>query len=226
MSKKLKLLLLGITVVIAGFFIFVLFMGEDDRVLVDLREKNTFEDPENYQFEELEEKMLVINDNLGISFEVPKEWEVDYYEEDGEELGYAEDPKGIVFRSPDYQIDENKEIEKGCEIGITVLDYKNDNNFNDWDKLNNDILEYKEGERIDSNWKKIIKIGDYYGMGYSLDATTEDWKEDGEEYGKMIIQILGENKTIYSIGVIFPLSNIEKCKEHLYLLAESLIKYE
>ncbi|MEA2092896.1 MAG: hypothetical protein U9P61_02935, partial [Patescibacteria group bacterium] len=109
MSKNRKLLLLGVTLVIAGFFIIILFSSEEEEyVEFDLREKNTFEDPENYEFEELEEITLVTNENLGFSFEVPKDWSVSAYEEDGEEFGYVEDIKGITFLSPDYNLVSEK----------------------------------------------------------------------------------------------------------------------
>jgi hypothetical protein len=222
MSKKLKLLLLGITVVIAGFFIIVLFMGEEDQVVFDLREKNTFEDPENYEFEEKGEKMLVKNDNLGFSFEVPKEWEVDYRNEEGEEFGYAEDPKAIIFRSPDYQVGENEEIKKGCELGFAVLDYgKNNNDLNDLVILEDKIYEYKNNEESRHDWEKLVKIGNYYGVGYFFDITPSDWQEKQDFVGNIFIEILVEDK-IYNIGLIFSTTDAKDCQKEFHNLLNSI----
>jgi hypothetical protein len=222
MSKNKKLLLLGITLVIAGFFIIIFFSsGEEEYVELDFREKNTFEDPENYEFQELEETTLVTNENLGFSFEVPKDWSVSAYEKDGEEFGYLEDIKGITFLSPDYQANESDEIEEGCEIGVIVLSYEQDDSFNNWDQLKKDILYYQENKK-DNDWKKFIDINGYYGIGYSLNATAEDWEKEGKKTGEVITQFPSEDKLIYNIGASFPTSNITECQEHFYDLLDSI----
>jgi hypothetical protein len=88
MSKKLKLLLLGITVVIAGFFIIVLFSNDSEKrdfyTPMYSHYSAKVEDPANYEFEERGDVTLVKNDNLGFSFEVPSDWNITpyYYEEE------------------------------------------------------------------------------------------------------------------------------------------------
>jgi hypothetical protein len=225
MSKKLKLLLLGITVVIAGFFIIVLFSGEEDQVVLDLREKNTFEDPENYEFEEKGEKMLVKNDNLGFSFEVPKDWSVSAYEEDGEEFGYVEDIKGITFFSPDYNlVSEKREeyIEDGCKLGVTIFDYgnRNDKDYNRLEVLEEEIQEYKNGEEPRYDYVKLVKINNYHGVGYFFDATPNDWQKS-QNTGNILIRILVENR-IYNIEAIFSPKDTEECQENFHNLLDSI----
>jgi hypothetical protein len=221
MSKNKKLLLLGITLVIAGFFIIIFFSSEEEEyVELDFREKNTFEDPENYEFEELEETTLVTNENLGFSFEVPKDWSVSAYEENGEEFGYVEDPKGITFLSSDYQANENDEIEKGCEILFTIFDYTKDNSeINDLIVLEEEIYEYTKEEKTADNLKKMIEIEDYYGLGYLLNANYEDWQNatTGEAFVRIPI-----GKMIYNISVIFYVPDIEKCQKEFFNLLNSI----
>jgi hypothetical protein len=222
MSKNKKLLLLGITLVIAGFFIIISFFPkEEEYVELDFREKNTFEDPENYEFQELEETTLVTNENLGFSFEVPKDWDLKTIEQE-ENFGYIETPKGIVFFSPNYHINENDELETGCEIGFTILDYTKDNNeeYNKLDALKEEVQEYKSGEEPRYDHKKLVEINNYYGVGYFFDVMPSDWQEN-QNTGNIFIEILAGNR-IYNVGAIFSPKDAEECQEKFHNLLDSI----
>ncbi|MCF7845526.1 MAG: hypothetical protein K9M12_02060 [Candidatus Pacebacteria bacterium] len=222
MSKNRKLLLLGITLVIVGFFIIIFFsLEEEEYVELDFREKNTFEDPENYEFQELEETTLVTNENLGFSFEVPKDWRLERKEQE-ENFGYIEVPKGIVFFSPNYHINENDEIEAGCEIGFTILDYTKENHeeYNKLDLLREEIQDYKNGEEPRHDYKKLIEINNYYGVGYFFDVMASDWQKS-QNTGNIFVEILIGNR-VYNVGAIFSPKDAEECQEKFHNLLDSI----
>jgi hypothetical protein len=221
MSKKLKLLLLGITVVIVGFFIFVLFMGEDDSLYEtsDIEEYYWSEDPENYEFEEKGDVTLVKNDNLGFSFEVPSGWEYDkYYEPYGIDPDDERESKGLIFFSPEYNYEEENYSsfpENGCAIGVYIQEsyYRDEDGFlyYDADDLRTTI-EMIIDEEITRDDDDIVEVDDYYGYFFG---------DFDEESSIKYIRIPVENK-IYEIAGYFSDEEIEKCGKIYRNLLESV----
>jgi hypothetical protein len=213
MSKKLKLLLLGITVVIAGFFIIVLFMGEDDSLyeIYDAKEYYWSEDPENYEFEEKGDVILVKNDNLGFSFEVPSDWEYEIRYDSEDDTG------GLVFSSSEYTSKENRPFfpERGCLIGVyTFEEYHEDEDGNrhyEADYIKEEINELI-GKKTESENHSVVEVDNYYG--YSIRHIDND-------FGTNYIRVPTENK-IYEINGYFSGEDIKKCQKEFNNLLNSI----
>ncbi len=222
MSKKLKLLLIGITTVIAGFFIIVLFSGEDEDYKAPLfvSGDRSFEDSENYEFEEKGDVTLVTNYNLGFSFEIPSNWEYEkYYESYGIDPEDEREISGLNFISPNYLIDENKRstapLEKGCSFDVYVFEecYKDQDGaeFCIAEDLK-ETIEMIINEEIAIENEKVIEVDNY--NGHKIKYIYED---SGIEY----IRIPVENK-IYEITGYFSGEDIEKCQQHYENLLNSI----
>jgi hypothetical protein len=222
MSKKLKLLLLGITIVIAGFFIIVLFSGEEEHYKAPLfvSSDRLSEDPENYEFEEKGDVTLVTNDNLGFSFEVPKDWEHEkYYDSYGIDPEDERENKGLIFFSPDYLIDENKRsaipLAKGCSFNIFVFqecyEDKDGVEFCISDDLKEEI-EMIINEEIATDNEKVVEVDNH--NGHKIRYIQE---KSGVENTRIPI----ENK-IYEIIGYFSGEDIEECQQHYESLLNSI----
>ncbi len=208
------------TLFVLGFVLFIIYVsigGSDPQMgeVIDLRSEYVFEDPENYEIEEKNGVNLVKNENLGFSFEIPGDWEVESYSEEiitGEGI-LAE---GLLLLSPGY-VSEEKDYflpNRGCEISIIVYEeyyeYKDGTEYNEADNLKWEIDSILEG-KITKDDVTIVEIDNYYGygLGYEVNSLIR------------IIRIPIENK-IYTIETRFSESEKEKCKESYYNLLNSI----
>ncbi len=230
MNKKKKIILgvVGLVVLIVALSLITNKESEPKEKITDIREKNTFEDFENYKIEKLNDIILVKNENLGFSFEAPGSWRIERYEEE-EAFGYVETAKGIALYSPDYSADELVYIESGCEIGVTVFDYTEDESeVNDLTVLKNEVYSYLREEIKERDQRRLIEIDDHYGVGYFLDMTIIDWIENQRSFGEAAVKVpIGDR--IYIIGTGFSISDTEKCQEVFRILINSISfseKYE
>ena len=199
MSKNRKLLLLGITLVIAGFFIIIFFFPKEEEYKVPLTVNSVrfSEDPANYEFEEKGDVTLVTNNNLGFSFEIPDNWIVEGFKDD-----FA---SGLNLLSSDYKEDENFLLKGGCKSILTV--YENDDEYL---YLEDVIGHLKDSEIIRDN-VEIIEID---GISGYITGIRED------SYYKNIKIPL--NNKIYSIEGLFSGNDKELCEESYSNLLNSI----
>ncbi len=216
MKEKKKIILLGVAIIIISFLAIVWVMNIPEEDLsygtFDIEEYYWSEDPKNYTFEEKGDFILVKNDNLGFSFEIPTDWEyeLEYHKED--------DGGGLVLYSPEYvPLGDYREFspKKGCLTGFYVFEeyYKDEEGVIHYDADNlRTKIEMLINEEIIRDSYSIIKIDNYYG--YST-------KNIGNDLGVDYIRTPIENK-IYEITGHFSGQDIEKCQKDYQNLLESI----
>ncbi|MEA2092893.1 MAG: hypothetical protein U9P61_02920 [Patescibacteria group bacterium] len=225
MPKNRKLLLLGVTLVIAGFFIVVFAVDweEEDMYEAPLAVDGfrSFEDPANYKFKEKKGVILVENNNLGFSFEFPNDWDYEkYYESYGLLADEKEkESKGLNLFSPNYYVDKNKKstasLTKGCSVNIYILEecYENENGieFCIADGLKETIDMITDGEITTDN-EGIIKIDGF--KGHRINYINENSKIDH-------IRIPIGSK-VYEITGYFSKEDIEECQQNYENILDSI----
>ncbi len=227
-EKKLgkTLIILGVLIIAVVGYNLTQETEEEKEKIIDSGERIAFENTENYEFEEINGAILVRNENLNFSFEIPSDWEIETFEEEIEDLErsyYTENPKGITFFSPDYYVPKRGNEKEGCEIGVIVYDYaEDDSENNDLLLLKDDIYRYAvEGEKPRYDHEKLIEIGGYYGVGYLFNMKPKDWQQGQLSTGDALAKIpIGER--IFHIATAFSVSDAEKCQEAFYNLLDSI----
>ncbi len=192
-----------------------------------------FEDPENYIFEEKGDFILVKNNNLGFSFEIPNDWSYEKYHGDEDDIS-----KGLDVFSSDYIPESETSFipKEGCIIGISSYEYysikDNIEDFN-WTKERKESIEeyYKEwpnaekiGTTIDDIIKKsdpenetgsrdIVKIDNYYALSHGIGMN---------QRGLIAITEIPTNKITYEVQLRFTENKRKECGEVYYNLLKSV----
>ncbi len=244
MSKKLKLLLIGITIVIAGFFIFVLFSNNPEKrdfyMPMYSYHSAIVEDPANYELEEKGDVILVTNDNLGFSFEIPIDWNITthYYEEeaisdegvDGQLIIHPSDwpdsdfyhdaigsincAVGIFVSEESYIFSDETELRyEADDLKVRIEDYFS---FPDADPIgtiidDNIIKREKNEEYKKENRETVIEIDDYHGAGLFLEST-----------GRISELEIPVNNKIYKIVKRFEAGDAEECRDVYHQIIKSI----
>ncbi len=109
--KKLWLLIIGALIIIAGFFIYIIFFSESPQEeWVEIGPK--FEEPQNYELQETEEGTFLVNKHAGFSLKVPDGWKV-------EKVKTGIDQWIVNLLSPDAIL-ENSQLQQGCGVSVWV----------------------------------------------------------------------------------------------------------
>ena len=191
MSKKFKILF--------GFLFMLLSVGgvffwQENRETPpedwDIANKSLYED---YIVKELDNKRIVHNKKMELSFEIPNKWIIQ--EEEEFYMPY------ISFHSSDMKLGTPSYlIENGCEISISVSDVK----------TSVDTIEMVLRESwAESNLKNIdtIEIFGRFGLRYKICLT-------GEAFTKCGIGLsVPANNRLYDISLGYAFSDEKRCEE-------------
>ncbi len=159
---------------------------------------------DNYKIIEDSGKQMIINESIGISFQVPNSWNIE------KEEGTLNNPNNyIIMSSPDLVIDKIESnnfeyISKGCWIGVyTTLDYF------EYIYIKNEIEEIKGTESKES-YEDIIEINNHLGLReiYNKEYNNEELGAIELLFSGIYIAIPLDQKTVITVHGIF--SNIDK----------------
>ncbi len=244
MSKKIKLILLGVVLVVTVFVVLLVVNDseeEDFYVPMYSDYSTNVEDPANYEFEEREDIVLVKNDNLGFSFEVPSDWNITthYYEEgaisdegvDGELIIYPLDwPESdfsheaigdiscavSVFVSEENYVfyDEKERRYEADDLRFRIKDYLD--YFPDAEPLgtiiDDRIIKREESERYEKEKREtVIEIDNHYGIGLFLEST-----------GRISELEIPVGNKIYKIVKRFEAGEAEQCRDFYHQIIKSI----
>ncbi len=212
MNKK-KKIILGIVVVLVVLVVglvlsSLLYEEEPQEEIIGWETEYIYEPAENYKIIEGENVILVRNDNLGFSFEVPGDWSVERYSEEGKIWGDKFRFEGMMLFSPEHTLDpRTMHPSEGCRTTISIHEeyYGQEGQYNAAEELMWEIEDTIDGLLI----RDIIEIDNHYASLAVDDPIVK------------IVRVPIDKKT-YTIEARFSETDIEKCKENYNHLINSI----
>jgi len=205
MTKKTKKILIGILSLLLIYFGYKLYLN------LTLVEKPGYYDFERSNIQEkiVNDKKVLTEKNLGITMQIPKDWEYEYKLTMGSFI--ASDPAtNVKFLLRDF-----REWTKGCTIGLAV---ENDGIFGDnisiFEDEFNRMNYFKEGDQsyCDYHHCEVFDIrGNEVWKGV---REFEETNFDGDIQHVFIAILDNKKRRIYRINSLLS-TQVPECQEHL-----------
>jgi len=202
MTKKTKKILIGILSLLLIYFGYELYLN------LTLIEKPGYYDFERSNIQEkiVDDKKVLTEKNLGITMQIPKDWEYEKYWD------------GLVVKDPDLNVEsvikDYNDWTQGCSIGISVSNDKNMNGVSTFDDDFNKLKFFEDGDDgyCDFDHCEIIEISKIKALKEIKELKPEGF--DGEL--KYIFIEIPDNKTkrVYRMES-FLSTQVPECQEHL-----------
>ncbi len=212
MTKKTKKILIGTLSLLLIYFGYELYLN---LTLTDMekeaRKYKYYFDNVNIQETIVGDKKVLIDKKLGITMQIPKNWE---YNAD---FGYLllKDPAMDV----EFPLKDFREWTKGCSIGISALSDMKGSDFSNFDYEYNRIKTVKEGDTaICSNYGhcEIVKIKELDVLKETMKLVDYGEEEDFDGKTQYIFLDFLDNKkrVVYSAEAMLS-TQVPECQEHL-----------
>jgi len=156
-----------------------------------------FEPTKNYKIKELSGGKIVENKKAGLSFKVPRDWNVEIFGPEGGEITVEIDSPEVEFYP------ETRLPQKGCGVAVSVeYDFSGYKNL----VIRDQIQKIQENSTSEENKnKEVITVSSKPAIKRLIFDSPTKGK------GFQIEVPLGEDK-LYNFYTFFPLSDEEKCQ--------------
>ena len=215
-NKKKFIITLSITFLLLFLGIFFLLRYSEPpeyKLIEDERwekiENFKYESVENYTIEETPQGKIIINNNVGLNFAIPKEWHTEKIDIDQ----YAQE---IELSSPDKIISQDGYAfpDKGCVIRISVEHYISKHPE---EKRKPDFILSQIGEKIISDFQEIASISNYNAL------KTIEYKDS--DIGEAVLIEVPIKEKLYSFGTLIIPEEKERCWQEFDNFLKTVLIY-